>query len=68
MHARTYAGGSGCSWRCSILWCLYWLLAQTKDRGDMTYEERLSAAEQYRLRGNALFQEARPGPPMTCIA
>lgn len=29
-----------------------------KERGEMTYEERLEAAERHRLRGNALFQEA----------
>ena len=31
---------------------------QLKDRGQMTYEERLEAAERHRLTGNALFQEA----------
>lgn len=34
-------------------------LGQMKDRGEMTYEERLEAAERQRLRGNALFQEVR---------
>ena len=29
--------------------------AQTRERGDMLYEERLEAAERLRLAGNALF-------------
>ena len=32
---------------------------QLKDRGQMTYEERLEAAERHRLTGNGLFQEVR---------
>ena len=34
---------------------------QMKDRAEMTYEERLEAAERHRLKGNVLFQEASPG-------
>jgi hypothetical protein len=30
---------------------------QMKDRNEMTYEERLEAAERHRLKGNALFAE-----------
>lgn len=31
-----------------------------KDRGEMTYEERLEAAERHRLKGNALFLQVGP--------
>ena len=34
-------------------------VVQMKDRGEMTYEERLEAAERHRLKGNALFQQVR---------
>lgn len=30
-----------------------------KERNEMTYEERLEAAERHRLKGNALFTEVR---------
>ncbi|EIE25611.1 hypothetical protein COCSUDRAFT_83618 [Coccomyxa subellipsoidea C-169] len=30
---------------------------EMKDRGEMTYEERLEAAERHRMKGNALFQQ-----------
>ena len=39
---------------------LYRSFLQMKDRAEMTYEERLEAAERHRLKGNALFQEASP--------
>ena len=32
-------------------------VAQLKDRGQMTYEERLEAAERHRMTGNTLFQQ-----------
>ncbi len=32
---------------------------QMKERGEMTYEERLEAAERHRLKGNALFLQVR---------
>ena len=35
----------------------YAVMAQLKDRGQMTYEERLEAAERHRLTGNSLFQQ-----------
>ena len=33
------------------------VMMQLKDRGQMTYEERLEAAERHRMTGNALFQQ-----------
>ena len=38
------------------------VLAQLKDRGQMTYEERLEAAERHRMTGNALFQQVDGQP------